>query len=260
MPALLRTSKTVRTVASYVPSRSLLGVRRLADGWNRFRRTPHETDFHAFSGLRVREPVVADVGANRGQSIDSFRYVLEAPRIHAFEPNTALAIYLGAAGTAEAIHNVALGERDESLTLLVPRYGHTEWDTRATLQREVAEDFLSPEYFAWFREGRATIVEYTIDVRTLDSFGLAPDILKIDAEGAATNVVRGGRRTIRDHRPILLVEDADDDVAAELADLGYRAARFDLKDGSLHLGERGNPNTFFIVDDHIDMLATPVVG
>jgi FkbM family methyltransferase len=217
-------------------------------------------DFHAFSGLRVREPVVADVGANRGQSIDSFRYVLEAPRIHAFEPNTALADHLDAAGTAASVHNVALGERAESLTLLVPRYGHTEWDTRATLQREIAEDFLSPEYFAWFREGRATIVEYTIQVRTLDSFDLAPDILKIDAEGAATGVVRGGRRTIRDHMPILLVEDADDDVAAELAHLGYQSARFDPKDKSLHLGERGDPNTFFIAGDHVNLLATPVVG
>jgi FkbM family methyltransferase len=41
---------------------------------------------------------------------------------------------------------------------------------------------------------------------TLDAWGLAPDVIKVDVEGAEYDVLIGGKDIIRDHRPVLLVE------------------------------------------------------
>ena len=57
-----------------------------------------------------------------------------------------------------------------------------------------------------------------------------PDVLKLDVEGAEADVIRGGRETIRRHRPTLFVEVHEEGLSdspaerlqAELCALGYR--------------------------------------
>ena len=107
MGATFRTSRLARTVVSYIPSRSLMSLRRLGDLRDRLRRAPHEADFLAFSEFGVDTPVVVDVGANRGQSIRSFSLNLPRATFHAFEPNEPLATYLSTSTEAH-VYNVAL--------------------------------------------------------------------------------------------------------------------------------------------------------
>ena len=140
------------------------------------------------------------------------------------------------------------------MELLIPRYGHTEWDTRATHDRAVADAFLSGANFLAFRTERASVVEYTVDVRTLDSYAIAPDIIKIDAEGAAAAVIRGAREMIQKHQPVVLIEDAEGEPMDEMAMLGYRSARYDPRSGRFALDATGDLNTFFIMDHHRDVL------
>lgn len=45
-----------------------------------------------------------------------------------------------------------------------------------------------------------------IEIRTLDSFDLAPDVVKIDVEGAEHLVLLGAERTIKKHMPPILIE------------------------------------------------------
>jgi FkbM family methyltransferase len=244
---------------SYIPSRSLFRLRQLGDLPDLIRRAPHEEDFRAFAQFGVEAPVVVDVGANRGQSIRSFLLSLPHATIHAFEPNSTLARYLRTSTHAAHVHNVALGDTGSTMELLVPRYGHTEWDTRATLDRSVADAFLSEANFFAFRPDRTKVVGYTVDVRTLDSFALEPDIVKIDAEGVGAAVIRGAAETIRRHRPVLLVEDAAGPPAIEMAKIGYRPARYDPHDNSLHLDEVGDLNTFFVTSDHCNVLRPALI-
>ncbi|MBT4891251.1 MAG: FkbM family methyltransferase [Rhodospirillales bacterium] len=47
---------------------------------------------------------------------------------------------------------------------------------------------------------------YSINIRSLDSFNLKPDFIKIDVQGYEMNVLEGGIETIKEHKPVLCVE------------------------------------------------------
>ena len=53
---------------------------------------------------------------------------------------------------------------------------------------------------SWIRPGNH------VEVKTLDSFNLAPDFIKIDTEGFEYFVILGGENTIRTHKPVMIVE------------------------------------------------------
>lgn len=74
--------------------------------------------------------------------------------------------------------------------------------------------------------------EITVPVRTLDGLfdrpGPRPDVIKLDVEGAEVDLLRGGRRALQAHRPLLLIElhGTNAGVADVLAELNYRAMVF----------------------------------
>lgn len=45
-----------------------------------------------------------------------------------------------------------------------------------------------------------------VEIKTLDSFDLAPDFIKIDTEGFEYYICQGGEKTIKAHKPIMVVE------------------------------------------------------
>lgn len=70
-----------------------------------------------------------------------------------------------------------------------------------------------------------------IEVRTLDSFHLSPDFIKIDCEGYEYFVLKGAEKTIRVNKPVIIVEQkpgkaskfglGDTDAVKFLETLGY---------------------------------------
>lgn len=72
-----------------------------------------------------------------------------------------------------------------------------------------------------------------IRCRTLDEVAASsplPALVKIDAEGAEVDVLRGGRELIADHRPTLLVEFQEEQLLAEACELlpGYDFRQLDV--------------------------------
>ena len=49
-----------------------------------------------------------------------------------------------------------------------------------------------------------------VEARTLDSFNLQPDLIKIDVQGCEGEVLAGAKKTLTAHRPTLIVEMNDD--------------------------------------------------
>lgn len=46
-----------------------------------------------------------------------------------------------------------------------------------------------------------------VEVITIDSLNVAPDFIKIDVEGMEFDVLKGGIKTILEHRPIIMIEE-----------------------------------------------------
>jgi FkbM family methyltransferase len=78
----------------------------------------------------------------------------------------------------------------------------------------------------------------TVRLVTLDELDLpAPALVKIDVEGAESQVLRGMTRVLREHQPTLIIEihgDQGPPVEAILGEAGYRIAVFD-NEGMRHL-------------------------
>lgn len=252
--------RCARSVVSYVPAPSLLAARRVRDLPQRLRKRPHESEFAAlgffdWNTATSSTPLVLDIGANRGQSIRSVRMVLDHPRIVAVEPNPHLAAYLERAfGESVQVLNKGIAAEAGSVTLNVPRYGHTLYDTRASIDRAEAESFVSSEHFAGFRPDRAGIEAYSVEVLPVDALDLAPDIMKVDVEGMDHLVVEGALGTIDRCGPLLLVEEPQPATREMLRARSYEAYGFDAPARALRRGDTSGLNTFFCQESHLALI------
>lgn len=130
----------------------------------------------------VNEPVLFDVGANKGEYAKHLSTQFRNAEIHCFEPNSAAFKELEK-NDALISNNIALGHKNEIETLYVPTTDRSS--THSTLVRE-----------SLFR--KKVINEEQIEIRTLSSYcednGVKRiDFLKIDTEGFELEVVKGAQ-------------------------------------------------------------------
>jgi FkbM family methyltransferase len=150
-----------------------------------------ELGFDAYDDMRklaaTEQPLVFDIGANRGQTIERFRNAFAQPLIHAFEPGRDTFANLErrcAAIPNLHLNNVALGARAESRTFLQNT-------------RDDMSSFLELSVDAW-----GEIADrYPVEVTTVDDYCAAHcieriDILKSDTQGFDLDVLRGAQRMI----------------------------------------------------------------
>lgn len=230
----------------------MFALRRVSDLPSAVRARPHDPDYLAFRSYRIPSPRVVDVGANRGQAIASFQRTLKKPFIRAFEPDPWLAAHTA---TRFASHRViveacGLGAVSAHTRLFVPWYGHARWDSRSTLQEELAWSALDPGMFWRFDETRLWVEMVDVEIRTLDEFDLDVHILKVDVEGAEDAVIEGAMNTIGNHLPVIMAEGALDGTRKRLGTLGYRPYRFDVQGRRFIAGLTGEVNTFFLLQRH----------
>lgn len=144
----------------------------------------------------VSRGTVLDIGANIG--LTTLLHSTVADRVHAFEPSPSTYQLLfdnvaGAGLTNVSLHNVGLGEKRGAFEL-----------TFAPSNRSGA--FVSDQTQA----SVGHTVE-RIEIETMDRFvkhqGIGRvDAIKIDVEGFELHVLRGGKRTLRKHRPAVTLE------------------------------------------------------
>lgn len=126
---------------------------------------------------------ILDVGANCGIFAALCARKFPAATINAFEPATSLqqVLALNCAAPNISIHELAVGERNESATL----YVHPDSQQVNSLKLSAVEPFL----------GVSKLATETIRCVTLDSFvaehNIVPDVLKVDVQGYEGAVLRG---------------------------------------------------------------------
>lgn len=160
-----------------------------------------EENFHR---LLHRPGTLVDIGAHDGLlTIPLAR--LPGSRVLAFEPlpsafarlQTALRAAFGEAPAHVACHHLALGDHQGSITLAMPVLDGVAQEQWASTAKDYAAHV----------SARVTVERFTVPMRTLDDFALTDvTAIKLDAEGAEYEILRGARETLLRCRPVLTLE------------------------------------------------------
>lgn len=222
-------------------------------------KKPHEKDFRALAmlnELKAQEDFVfIDIGANRGQTIDSVR-LYKNYKIYSIEANTLLAKKLKRQRVRDnrlEILNYAMSDTVGQSTLYIPKYRNYLFDGLASMIRDEAFTWLDESRIYGFSKKLLSIVEMRVPTTTLDDLNLAPDFIKIDVQGAEMAVLRGARETLQKHKPILLVELPTHEAEGRfLAMMGYQPYYY--LNGRFYVGISKHGNSFFLAQHHLAYL------
>lgn len=217
---------------------------------NFYLKKVHEPDFNAFKLICNQQPqLFLDIGANVGMSALSIFTLKPNAEVISFEPNPINYAYLD--GLADRFKNfqymgIGLGDRPGSLDFYYPIYNGREMTALGSCEYEKAKSWLNSDTVYFFDESKLEIAKIAIEVKTLDSFGLQPEFIKIDVEGFEYQVLLGGEHTINTYRPIMLVESiAEGDlVHQKLQEWEYEIYKFE--DGQFYLNSFDCPNNFLV--------------
>jgi len=172
------------------------------------------------------DDVFYDIGANRG--FYTFLAAELCKEVHAFEPMQKLAdgIKKNVRAHERLIINIAaLSEREGSVSFYT-----TDSTMVSTINAAVAEGFAG--------QGHSTTKKITVPTMTLDAYVAAhakPTVLKIDAEGAEEQIIKGGERFFASNAPVIAMEiwgkenkwELSMGAAERLRGMGYRSFRMD---------------------------------
>ena len=164
-------------------------VRKL--GYNVTRYDPDKLGYHQLEDIqhfcKTSSPLIFDVGANVGQSIDYFRTIFSDSTIHSFEPNPDIFPQLQQHSQSlqkSFAWNFALGSKEEQLAFEVN-------------SASVMSSFLPLSEFG----GGEVTHKVMVNVRTLDQFCQEQDIeyidvIKSDTQGFDLEVFKGSQKMI----------------------------------------------------------------
>jgi len=152
----------------------------------------------AFHRALYRPGTLVDVGAHDGAFTLPFA-ALPGATVHAFEPlPQAFARLRAAVGDTPnvTLHAAALGDHEGEITLRLPVLDGVAQEQWGSITKAYAG-----------LDARVVEATHTVPLRTLDSLALRDvTAIKLDAEGAEYEVLRGARDTLARCRPILSLE------------------------------------------------------
>ena len=144
----------------------------------------------------TRNPIIFDVGANQGQSIERFKKIFKSPIIHAFEPVEFEFKKLKEKYSKDKniiLNNYAVGEKKESKCLYITAKtgtssfnkvkNNTDWLKKRSQQNNTTLD--------GYTKSKETVKVITLDSYCLEKNITQIDILKIDTQGYEDMVLKG---------------------------------------------------------------------
>ncbi|AUN33978.1 hypothetical protein C0V82_26455 (plasmid) [Niveispirillum cyanobacteriorum] len=181
-----------------------------------------------------------DIGANCGQSANSFRSLNGSATIFSFEPNPFCFSILSSARIDKFFPMpFGLSDRDEFADLLTPVIDRLLVTPLSTMDiNRFAPGAMLDEWINKNHHDRArAFLRQRLAFGEGDRFNLKPEAVKIDVEGHELSVLRGLERTLWRHRPIIFLEtNGAEGVDRFLRSMEYRAYTIVHDDGdSAHI-------------------------
>ncbi len=187
-----------------------------------------ESDFEFFKFVNKKETeLFLDVGANDGISALTFRLYNQDYKILSLEPDTKHNNALNNIKRKDKnfeFKNIGLGNKNETKTLYIPECNGIYIGQLASLIKDEAFNNVPKIISQKNISSKVKIIEKNIEIKTIDSMNLQPEIIKIDVEGFESQVLEGGIETIKKKKPFLMIEINDvsvKKVGSILLDLGY---------------------------------------
>lgn len=145
-----------------------------------------------------------DVGGNIG--LHTVRFAQLFKQVHSFEP-TDINFECLQKNTETLpgvlLHKLGLGSQPDTLTIRLPA------DANNCGNFSIVD----------FENNTEQTINQVIEIRTLDSFSLAPGLIKIDVQGFDYNVLLGATNTIAQHRPVIIIESETKKSRNSISDL-----------------------------------------
>ena len=117
--------------------------------------------------------------------------------------------------------------------------------------RKAATEWLGdPGRMFHFDEAKLTVKEHLIECRTLDSYNLTPVLIKLHAQGAEFEILKGSKQTIRQHKPALMCAFPSIALTELLADWGYQAHAYCNGHFTEGIAKRPATFTWYLTDNH----------
>jgi len=221
---------------------------------------PWRPDVLGLRHLDEPSPLIVDIGANRGFFVSAMETVVPKAHIVAFEPFPRLAGRLRkrTEGRNVRVEPIGLGAERGRLPLYVPVYRGMPLDTLASMHYEEAAGWLTSDRIHWFDASKLSVEKIVVDVRPLDEYGLAPDVVKIYAQRFEPEIIRGAAQTLAEHQPVVLAPSSFAAGDRALRAIGYE--RYGYADGTFTREGEGDYFSWYMTPKSLARLSARVVG
>ena len=165
-----------------------------------------EREYELINLFKKKNPVIIDIGGNRGESIKNFLKYKKDARIYSFEPKKNSFNFIKKKYKTKNINifNYGIGNSHSSIILYTPKIYNYEFSGLSSIDQNNLKFRLS--FFFKKINKNFKFIKEKIKIKKLDNFNLQPDLIKIDTEGSELDVVKSSLETIKRFEPVIIIE------------------------------------------------------
>jgi FkbM family methyltransferase len=166
-----------------------------------------EKEYKIINIIQKINPVILDIGAHKGESIKNFLRFKPKAIIYAFEPNQMLAKQLKK--KFKSNNNITIFDsavsNEKKLNLYIPIINGYPFSGLSSVSKKNIIERLN-NFYSFNYKKNIVFKSKKIKTIAIDTLSLKPDLIKIDAEGYEFEIVQTAIKTIKEIKPILIVE------------------------------------------------------